>query len=335
MMRAILLLCLAAASAAAEPAPIILRFGAVAPDGTAWARVGRSWAQNVEQSTGGTVHVKWYLGGIAGDDVQMGERLRRGQLDGAAGANMLCQRLAPSMRVLQLAGFYRDRDEWSHVRDRLRPLFDEELKRSGFVDLGLAGIGPSVIVSRTPVTTLAELRKTKLWVWDEDEIKRLILPEMGLHIIPAAIADAARDYEEGKSDGFLALPGAALAFQWSPRAHYFTPLVTDYFVLCQLLSLRALDQLTLEQQQAIRSAAAKVIRIFDDVGRQQDEALLNGLFEHQGIRPLRPTPAFEEEFAAAAHSAERRLGARLIPEALLKRVVEIQEEYRSRRGDRK
>jgi TRAP-type C4-dicarboxylate transport system substrate-binding protein len=166
VMRAIVLLCLLSAPAAAQQAPVTLRFGAVAPDGTAWARVGRSFAQNVEQSTGGEVRVKWYLGGIAGDDVQMAERLRRGQLDGAAGANMLCQRLAPSMRVLQLAGFYRDRDEWTFVRDRLRPLFDEELKRAGFVDLGLAGIGPSVIVSRTPVTNLADLKRMKLWVWD-------------------------------------------------------------------------------------------------------------------------------------------------------------------------
>jgi TRAP-type C4-dicarboxylate transport system substrate-binding protein len=113
--------------------------------------------------------------------------------------------------------------------------------------------------------------------------------------------------------------------------------MTDYFVLCQLLSLRALDQLTLDQQQAVRSAAAKVIRVFDDVGKQQDDILLGQLFERQGIRPMRLTPAFEQEFAAAARSAEQRLGSRLVPDPLLKRVLELQQEYRGRRtqGERR
>lgn len=75
-----LLLC--AATAAAEPH--VIRLSSVAPEGTGWARLLRSFTRDVESATGGDVKVKWYLGGIAGDEVRVLERIRRDQLDGAA-----------------------------------------------------------------------------------------------------------------------------------------------------------------------------------------------------------------------------------------------------------
>ena len=73
--------------------------GTPAPEGTAWAREGHSFERDIAELTHGQVRMKWYLGGIAGDELQMLDRVRRDQLDGVASAGMLCHRLSPSMRV--------------------------------------------------------------------------------------------------------------------------------------------------------------------------------------------------------------------------------------------
>src|SRR5581483_7134851 len=160
-------------------------------------------------------------GGITGDEIETAERIRRGQLDGIASGGMLCNRLAPSMRVLRVLGLFQNRDESAYVSGRLKGVFDEEFAKKGFFNMGELGVGPDVVLSRTPVHNMAELRATRLWIWDLDDVYRLELEAMGLHIVPTHIEKAAQQFDDNRLDGFIAVPTAALAFQWSSRTRYF------------------------------------------------------------------------------------------------------------------
>ena len=63
--------------ARAQPAaePTVLRMAAIAPEGTSWARELKAFARNLERATDGAVRVKWYLGGVAGDEAEEVERI--------------------------------------------------------------------------------------------------------------------------------------------------------------------------------------------------------------------------------------------------------------------
>ena len=58
---------------------------------------------------------KWYFGGIAGNELQMLERMRKNQLDAVLSGGMMCMKLSPSMRVLRLLGLFQSRAEASYV----------------------------------------------------------------------------------------------------------------------------------------------------------------------------------------------------------------------------
>jgi TRAP-type C4-dicarboxylate transport system substrate-binding protein len=138
----------AAGAGDARAEPIVLRFGTVAPDGTAWARIAKQTGVDLAAATHGQVQSKWYFGGIAGDELQMLERVHKEQLDGIVSGGMLCEKLSPSMRVLRMVGLFQTRDESSYVAGRLKSLFDEDFRKQGFVNLGDVGIGPDLIFSR-------------------------------------------------------------------------------------------------------------------------------------------------------------------------------------------
>ena len=103
------------ATAVGHADPVTLRLASIAPEGTEWARLSRSFAREVEHATNGQVLIKWYFGGIAGGETEVIDRMRRGQLDGAASGGMMCQRLAPSMRVMRIVGMLQT------IRNRRRP----------------------------------------------------------------------------------------------------------------------------------------------------------------------------------------------------------------------
>jgi TRAP-type transport system periplasmic protein len=285
--------------AAGEPP---LRMGTLVPDGTAWARELKAFAREVESGAG--LKVKFYWGGIAGDEQTMIARAKRGQLDGFAGA-ALCSELAPSLRVTRLQGMFPDRDEHERLVRQI-PGVDEEFKKQGFVSLGLAGLGPSVVFTRAPVSSWAELRKLKLWRWDLDPVAWQEDRAMGLDVVPLSVEGAAAAFDAGKVDGFVALAASALAFQWHSRAPVILPLEFDYLQACLLVSQSAWDALPIETQRTVQSAGAKLQRRMELVGRDADRTVLSGALIGHGVRATTVPPALREAFFHAAREQSNK-----------------------------
>jgi TRAP-type C4-dicarboxylate transport system substrate-binding protein len=326
--RAALLVALLATPAGADPVHK-LRLATAAPDGTAWAREFRAFARDVELVTHGEVLVKWYFGGIAGDELEVGERIRRDQLDGAASAGVLCERLSPTMRITRVPGVFHSREEEVHVFSRLTPALTEDFHRAGFAYLGGPSLGPELLFSREKVTTLDEMRHTKLWRWDVDEIALTVSREMRMQPVPTSLPDALPSYEARKLDGFVIIPTGALAFQWSTNTHYVLRMPFTWIMGCLLVSNRAFDAIPTEHQKAIRAAAAKAIARVSEVGRLTDEQLIGELFARQGNQMVDPSPELTSSYLAATHEALRSLGERLVPAAVLKEVQGYLDEFRA------
>jgi TRAP-type C4-dicarboxylate transport system substrate-binding protein len=313
--------------------PILLRLASVAPEGSAWANLLRDWARELDTVTAGQVRVRWYFSGIAGDELETLDGINKGHLDGIASGGMICERVAPSLKVQGLAGVFQSREEAGYVVERLRPTLEEESRRAGFALLIATGLGPDVLFTRTPVRSMAELRKLRLWRWSADEPGIAMSHEMGLTIVPTDLDAAGKAYDEHRIDGFIAIPTAALAFQWSTQARYITDLRPGYLTGCVLVAHRALDRLTADQQKQFRSLFAKYDSLFQEMGRRQDEALLGGLFEKQGLKPIPPSEGFRSEFFEAARSARERAATRFVSRATLDRVLKLLADYRAEHAE--
>ncbi|MGZ3441954.1 MAG: TRAP transporter substrate-binding protein DctP [Polyangia bacterium] len=318
----------------ARAEPVTLRLASVVPDGTGWARELKAFGREVTAATHDNVQIRWYLGGIAGDELQQHERVMRDQLDGVLSGGMLCQRLAPSMRAAGMAAEFRDRNEAHHIVGRLKPTLDAEFAKAGYVHIASAGIGFSVFFSRTPIRTMADLRRIKPWLWSLDDVLRTQLAAMGIRIVPLPVEGSARAYDDGRVDSFVGLPSAALAFQWSAQARYVMDLRVGYLTGCMLVSRRAWDTLSHDDQQAIESAAAKLQVRIQETTRQMDESLLSGLFAKQGLQTMPVPPALQAEFDASAREAQRQV-EKLAPPGTVERVAGWLAEYRAHQNEKR
>ena len=311
--------------------PIVLRFGTVAPDGTEWAHQSRNFAAAVEAATGGGLRIKWYFGAVAGDELQMLARIRKDQLDGIVSAGMLCEKLSPSMRVLRLVGLFQTRDESGYVAGRLKALFDEDFRKQGFVNLGDVGIGPDLVFSREPIRNMDELRRARLWTWNLDEVFVATFPMLGMHAVTLPIDEAYRAYEDKRIDGFVAVPTAALGFQWSTQARYWTDLRVSFLRACILISTRAFDPLPIEAKNALLNSSAKGMMRLENKGRDQDAQLLGGLFAKQGLKEVPVSESFRADFFAQARAAREQLAAagKLVRPELVQKVLTLLADYRA------
>jgi len=322
-MRPALLLTLLTSAAQADPA--LLRLATVIPEGTAWARELLALSRDAE----GAIRIKWAFGGIAGDEQTMEQRIARDQLDGTVSGGMLCEKLSPSMRVVRIPGLFQSRAEVAHVLSRLKPQIDKEMLAAGFANLAEASAGASIPLTRMPAHDLAELRKQRIWIWDLDEPLKQLLPAMGIPVVPLPLYESARAYDSGRHDGFLTPPQAALAFQWSTQARWYTDFQFGWIVGCLVVANRAFDRLPVATRDALRTAAAKVQKRMEDVGAHMDEQLLGGLFEKQGLKHLRTTDSARAELFEAARVA-RDKNPVVAPE-LLGKVMSWLADFRAQR----
>ena len=332
-MRRILwvLVTLAATHATARADRVVLRLATAAPEATSWAKELRAFGRDVEATTDGQIAIKWYMGGVAGDEEEALARVGKAQLDGLA-AGIACAQIAPSMRALNVPGVVQGRDEANYVSQKLQPQFAAEAQKNGYALLFTAGLGTTMVFSRTPVRTMADLRSIKLWRWELDRWGVMATREMGMPVTPGSLEAAARMYDDAKVDGFTTMPSAALAFQWSTQAKFITPLPVGYVQGCMLVANRAWDRLTPKQREAVMAAGAKCAHRFEEVGREQDAQLLGGLFERQGMKILSLSPSLRAQYFEAARAARERLGDKLLSRTLLDDVMRLLADYRAETG---
>jgi TRAP-type transport system periplasmic protein len=312
----------------ADAEPVVVRFASMAPDGTAWARELKAWARDVGTLTNGEVAIKLYLGGIAGDEAAVPDRMRKGQLDGEMAA-VTCERMAPSLRVLRVPGMIRRRDEANFIIDRLRPTVEAEFRKSGMALLGLTWFGSDILFTKTPVHSMEELRKRKLWIWNLDVVWRAEMKHLGLDVVPLPVDEAGRAYDEGRIDGLLALPSAALIYQWSARSRYFTDLPVAAMAGCNFVANSVFDALPMSAQTAMRHASAKLGYRVRDANGALEDALIGKLFEKQGVKPQPANEQFRTIFFDAAREAREKLPGDVVPPALVTQVMGWLSDYRA------
>ncbi|HEY2748371.1 MAG TPA: TRAP transporter substrate-binding protein DctP, partial [Polyangia bacterium] len=234
-------------STADSAEPHAIKLATLAPEGTLWSRELHVMAQEIDAGTNGAVHIKLYLGAVAGDETEVAARIGKGQLDAVASAGVACDRASPTLRAISIPGLFTTRAEGVAVSMKLRATMEAEAEKAGYQLLGVSALGQDVIFTRRPVRTMGELRALKLWRWDGDDAGIATARAMGLTIVPTPVPDAMAAMEGGRLDGFMAIPTAALAFQWSTQARYITDLRSGYLTGCVAITDRGVDLVPVAQ----------------------------------------------------------------------------------------
>jgi TRAP-type transport system periplasmic protein len=325
-MRALCALILCTSVARADQ---VLRIGTIVPDGTAWAREVKALGREVETETRGGLRMKWFMGGVAGDEVEMAERVKRGQLDGILSGSVLCEKLAPSLQVARIPGMFQNWEETSNVIGQLKSVLDKEFEQAGYVNIGEVLVGPSILFTRKPVASVTDFKNLRLWTWRGEDVVGTFLKEIGAQAVPMGIHEAAHAYDQGKHDGFVAPAAAALGFRWSALVRYHTDVRLGFVVGCLAIAIRAFDTLPIAARQALRSAAANAQVRSERVARAQEAELLGGLFRKQGVRPIEVSDTFRSQFFQTATAIRERTAARFVPPKLIQRVLAMLADFRS------
>jgi len=327
--RAAILVALLFSRESESASPVVLRMAGIAPEGTSWSRELLAFARDVEAQTDGAVRIKWYLGGIAGDEMQILERIKGKKLDGAAIAAATTE-VAPSLRVMRVLGLLRSWDEAHAILQKLFPTVDGEATAMGLKVLGVAIVGSDALFVKTRPKSLADLKSMRMWVWTVERVANAHLSAIGIPTVATDLAQASAAFEAGKIDAYLALPTAALAYQWFVHTPHHIDMKASFLPGSLVIRREVFDSLPFEAQRALGAAGAKLGARFEDTSRTSQDQLMGGIFEKRGTSPAALPAGFLAGLMRSAHDARARIPAALLPPETIKRVEDWLREMRAR-----
>ena len=99
-----------------------LKIATVSPGGSATVRILKSAGKEIELLTEGRVNLKFYPGGVMGDDWSVLRKMRIGALHGAVMTTGVFNQIYTDVQVYNLPMQFRNLEEVDYVRDQLHTI---------------------------------------------------------------------------------------------------------------------------------------------------------------------------------------------------------------------
>ena len=280
--------------AAAAPA-LTIKLGSLAPANTPWDIVLQRLAADWARISDGTVELKIFPGGIAGDEDDMIRKMRIGQLDAAAMTAGGFNRVYSGVLALVKPMMIRTDEEMIAILNQTIPFFEQELEKRGFVGLMWAPIGWVNFFSREPVRSTTDLRRQTLWIGNASPAEVRVWQRAGFDVATLPVTEVMTALQSGMIDAYVSSPLSAASFQWFGVTPHMNDLRFAPLFGAVVISKRTWERIPAELRPRLLAAARSAARgLSAEVAALNEQAVeIMTLF---GLKVHEATGAFERDW---------------------------------------
>ena len=278
-MKKILLVAVALFVSFPVNAAVTLKIATVTPENSQWMKSMRESAAEIKARTDGRVVIKYYGGGVMGNDTKVLGRIRIGSLQGGAFTPTALAGQYADLNLYGLPLIFDSEAEAAYVRARLDEKLQQGLEAAGFVNFGFAAGGFAVLMSNTPVDELDDLKGKKVWVPEGDSISYASMEALSLSPVTLPLTDVLTGLQTGLIDIVAMSPIGALVLQWHTKIKYITELPLVYTMGFMAIEKSAFEKIDADDQAIVREVMEATYRKFDkenlEDNREARDALIN------------------------------------------------------------
>lgn len=282
---------LTAGSAKAETK---LKVGTAAAPDSPWGQVFKTWKKAVEAKTNNAVSFDFFFNSTQGTEATMVDKMKAGQLDGAAVTSVGLGKIDKRLLTIQVPGAIRSWKAVDAVRKEIEGEYDKFLIDKKFTPITWADIGQAHFLSKGfAVHVPDDLKGKSPWVYSEDPILKTVYGKIGgVNPFPAELMSVLPNIDNGKINCMSIGALAAEMLQWNSKFDNANDAVNAIVVGGLVMSTDALDKLPADQKQAVidtgkamgNSAAGLKNRI-----RNEDAAAWTRFKSRTGVTIYTPT----------------------------------------------
>lgn len=266
----------------------VIKFATILPDGApGMAEMQKAWKE-LYSKTNGEIEIKTGAGGIAGDELEVLEKMKSNRIQMGVFSLLGLVKILPEAIILSHLGLYQNADEAEYIRKILYKKLYEDFYWEGFVLLCLIDAGPIYLCSSIDLSDTNNISKIKLWAYKGDEVFINVFQELGVEVIPLPVSDVIKGFNVGIINTVYGPPFSIPAFQLLPRVRYILEYPFAYLPSAFLITKTAFEDLSKESQLFLTNYANnECVKNIATVRKMNSEAM--DILKGSGVKVVPPT----------------------------------------------
>ncbi|MGZ3604362.1 MAG: TRAP transporter substrate-binding protein [Thermodesulfobacteriota bacterium] len=309
----------------------LIKIGTLAPEGSSWVKAFNTINAEVMKKTGNTVQLKIYAGGVLGDETDMLRKLKIGQIQGVALTSAGLSALYREMDVLQVPFLFQNYEEVDAISRKLDPFLRKGFEDNGYVLLGWSEAGFVYLMSTVPIASVADLKKHKVWIWEDSPMSKAIFDEAGVKAIPLTIPDVLVGLQTGLVEVVYAPPTGAISLQWFTKIKYLTDVPLIYLAGGVIVKKDIFKQIPQPSQNFILESFQQRQDQLKSITRNENRDAIKVMVKNW-VKIITPSKDQIEEYKGLSNRAMGHIGGQTFSKKVLDEVTSLVESYR--RGEK-
>jgi TRAP-type C4-dicarboxylate transport system substrate-binding protein len=308
---------------------LVIKLATLAPEGSSWMEAFNSIDKEVREKTDKQVRFKFYPGGVLGDEKDMLRKMHIGQIHGAALTSAGLSAIFNETDVFQIPFLFQSHDEVDYVLTEMDTFFRKGFDKNDYVLLGWSEGGFVHLMSTTPVATLDDLRKVKVWTWADSPITKVIFDEANVSAIPLSVPDVLVGLQTGLVDVVYAPPSGAISLQWFTKTKYLTDVNLLYLIGGIVMKKKMFNKISPAHQDILMDVCRRQMARLKTIIRKENQEAVQVMVKH-GVKIITPSPAQVTEYKIVTEKAMRRLEDKSFSKKVKDEVTAKLEAYRKK-----
>jgi TRAP-type C4-dicarboxylate transport system substrate-binding protein len=323
-----LLVCiLAVGPALSAEKSVVIKLATLAPEGSSWTKSFNALNKEVMEKTNNQVQFKVYGGGVLGDEVDMLRKMKIGQIQAAALSSGTLALLYKEFDVLQIPFLFQKYGEVDFILKNMDSLFRKGLEDNGYILLGWSEGGFVYLMSTSPIASVTDLKKAKVWTWGGSPMAKAIFDEAGVTAIPLSIPDVLVGLQTGLVDVVYAPPAVAISLQWFTKVRYLTDVPLNYVTGAVVMNRDVFKRLPPNVQNILLESSMRLLDQSKALTRNENQDAIK-VMTKQGVKIVTPPKENVDELKRLSDEAMRRLGGQTFSAKTRDEVVTQVENFR-------
>ena len=298
----LLVLCLLVLPAVGAAKSAVIKIATLAPEGSSWMQAFDDLNAELKEKTNNGVRLKIYPGGVLGDENDMIRKMYIGQIQGAILTSAGLSGIYSEMDVFQIPFLFDSYDEVDYVVDKMDDFFKKGFEKKGYTLLGWSEGGFIQMMATVPIYSISDLKKAKVWTWEDAPMAKAIFDVAGVSAIPLSLPDVLVGLQTGLVEVVYAPPSGAISLQWFTKTKYLTDLPLMYLIGGLVVKEDAFKKLSPDQQQVLKELFPKYMDRLKLVLRKENQEAVKVMVKH-GVELIEPPEEEVIEFKKVAQKA--------------------------------
>lgn len=296
-----------------------ISIGTLAPPGSTWMRGLDSANRELRRRTNSQLQIRFYAGGVQGDESEMIRKVRQGRLDGVVATGIGLGNIHRPVLAFMLPGMFAGRANAERARTALAADVEGQFTAQGFtlISWGVGGM-PRLFANRA-IRTPDDLRQVRPWLWRDDVILPAFYQEAGASGVSLSLPEVLSALQTHRVDAVVAPPYAAVALQWASQLTHMTEGANSYSVGGIALSRRSFEGLPADQQTTLREVINQFNQLIQRNVDRDDERAITSM-RGRGMQLVEYNAAERAQWNGLFERARRRLVGTVSDQAWMDRV---------------